>query len=213
MIVADDRSVPQIDYSTESQTWVPTDNPLPKDAADADRPWIGMFNDNRPTPAELLRADALDGHTVRLADGNDWLIPVARGFHETQGAGLVNVCRLPRAIRRVGGEWQREGVLGRYAALWAGAVRWWDYYTGKVEAAADPGADGETTPVPLSFDESLDLATLALATNYRVGADELGLATLFDEAVVRDVLLALIDWPFVRTWTPKKKAADLTIGG
>jgi len=212
VIAADPAAVPQITYNVDAQTWAPTDNPLPKDEEEKFRPWIGVSNDNPPTPLELLRADALDGHVVKLADGNDWLIPIVRGWTEVPEIGPINQCALPHSIRRSGGHWQRDGIQAKYVPLWAGTLKWWEFYTARIESVElDPGS--AVKRVPFDFECSLELASDALAANYRVGVDEIGLMAVFNETLVRDVLLALIDWPFVRKWAQKKKPSDSTTGG
>lgn len=212
LIAADESTVPQITFDVNAQSWIPSDRELPKDGDETSRPWVGMSNKNPPKPLELLRDDALDGHFVKLADGAEWLIPIARGFTDVPEIGPINSGRLPHAIRRVGGAWIRDGVVAKYAALWDGALAWWKYYTEAVDAVK-LDADDALKRVPFDFDKSLDLAAAALQANYRVGTDEIGLAALFNEALVRDVLLAVIDWPFVRTWVEKKKGSGSITGG
>lgn len=212
LIAADESTVPQITFDIEAQSWIPSDRELPKDGDESSRPWIGVSKTNPPQPLELLRDNALEGHFVKLADGADWLIPIARGFADVPGIGLVNTGRLPHSIRRVGGVWQRDGVIPKYTALQEGALAWWEYYTEVVDNVELDSADAPKR-IKFDFDKSLNLASVALEANYRLGVDEIGLASLYDEAIITDVLLAVIDWPFVRTWVKKKRRSASISGG
>ena len=53
-------------YYQNSQIW--------KQEIDCDY-WVGMRTDKRPTPETLQRENIIDGATLRLDDGNVWMIP------------------------------------------------------------------------------------------------------------------------------------------
>ena len=63
------------------QRWMPMANHKAK-------PWIGFFPDSMPRPIDLQRPAGLmlPGHKVFLADGQEWIIPVARALVEDDGA-------------------------------------------------------------------------------------------------------------------------------
>lgn len=60
-------------YRPSEQSWFKAENGLY---------WLGFYNEQRPTPAELERETELRVWPVRLADGNEWNIPVAMYFTE-----------------------------------------------------------------------------------------------------------------------------------
>jgi len=196
VIVADDERIEahRIGYYPDKQTW----RRIP--GLDA---WVGMYTDDPPEPTDLIRQRALPGHWVRLGDGHDWLIPVARAAAE-QDSTLVWYQALPQATTiDEEGRWIQGGVLPAYQRLWDIAMRWWD-----AVVAAETIEESETSAkIELDFEEINDGALLALATNYRVGKAEVALLGLFDDQCVREILAALIDMPTIQAWLKKKAAA------
>lgn len=61
-------------FHAESQTWIPA---AKSGDLEARRYWVGFDTAKRPGPAELQRVDLFDGMPVLLADGKQWIIPVA----------------------------------------------------------------------------------------------------------------------------------------
>ncbi len=202
VVVADPESVPDIGYYADRQTW----RKIP-----GSRNWLGYLTHNRPTPADLQRDQVLDGHWITLADGNEWLVPIARGsveetFETPGGAKDTRLawCRnLPEAtsIDDDEGHWIRDGVLARYRPLWDTATRWWDARSG---AKIPDAEEGKPTRVTFDFDGTNDGALLALQANYRVSKIEAAALGLFDDQCVVEILDALIDWPTIEAWLKKK---------
>lgn len=155
---------------------------------DCGRYWLGHNPASPPTPAELERDDAVDGHFVRLADGNDWLVPVARHYDGSTP--------LPRPIR-----WHHERgfepgeVVKRHRDLFAGAQLVWDALMGADESGA------------YTVNTEYDLLAVALGTNYRIGPAEIGALGLLETTNRIDVLRALCDWPAIEELVKKKEGA------
>ena len=85
---------PRIDL--DNQTW----RKIPKSPVDA---WVGHDNRAKPGPDDLLRAQQIDGHLVKLLDGSQWLIPVARppaGGGDPEAAVLRGRWRATPALLR-----------------------------------------------------------------------------------------------------------------
>jgi hypothetical protein len=190
VIVADDTRLVghRVGYYADEQEWVK----VPKTNA-----YVGWFKADPPTPTDLERSQTLNGHLVELGDGNEWLVPVARGAAEEgwytalpQRTGLDD-----------NGEWASGKVIARYEALWDAACRFWDAF----RSAND--VEGEA--VQLDFAGQNDAALVALQANYRVGRAEVVALGLFDGQCVVRILQALIDWP---TWLElhKKKVTSET---
>lgn len=136
--------------------------------------WLGV-TDARPGPQDLARAERYQGHEVELADGNSWLVPVAR---------LVGGdTRFPRKLKKSGEKWVQGDVREPYARIFEDACRVWD------ELRSQAGNDQRT------LTESTDVAVKALSVNYRIGPAEVDALGLFDTQVMVRVLLALVDWP------------------
>jgi hypothetical protein len=121
------------------------------------RRWVGWWKDTPPTPAGLQRSTVLDGKAVKLADGQEWIIPRAYEIDE----GRARPC-LPAVMRRLpSGGWTRGDVLPRYRGLWEIAER--------LQA---------TVAQSYLFD---DVANV-IGANYRVAPDEVGALGLLDTA-------------------------------
>lgn len=157
--------------------------------------WIGFWNDDRPTAAQLARDEQIAGHRVRLGDGGDWLVPTARVFP----LGT----RLPESlVLGPDGELVREAIP-RFARISRMAEQVW----------ADLETMGQGGEITLR--EGWDIAAAALSVNYRVGINEvsaLGLLTTANLFHMRgpSVLGAFVDWPAVMKamGAQKKTAAD-----
>jgi len=164
-------------------------------------PWVGFYSECPPMPDDLARERMLEGHRVTLGDENDWLIPIARGCQNDESE-LVFYQALPT---RVGvddeGNWIADGVLPKYAVLWQIAGAYWDAIVGSLS-----GDDLQAADLEFDFEDANDKALTALAANYRIGKVEVAMLGLFDNQMISQVLLALIDWPKILLWLEKKKA-------
>ena len=136
--------------------------------------WLGWPTDAVPGPSDLRRPSLVGGYRVRLADGAEWIVPVAR---RVDGSTL-----LPQRMVWDGAAWGPGDVLDRYADLYAAACRMWD---------ALKTSDGPT----VTLSEESDLAAMALAVNFRVGPAEISALGLFDTQTHKTFVLSLLDWP------------------
>ena len=147
--------------------------------------WIGWWKSRRPTPESLAKPrGGRPGHLVRLADGRDWLIPVARHFDGT--------CGVPRRLRlNAKYEWELADPIPGYESLVAGAERAYRHIR------AEMGESGEGAAL-LTEEEAIGLAVEGLATNYDIGPAECSALGLFDTGNVLEAALALADWPRIK---------------
>lgn len=151
--------------------------------------WVGWPRGNPPGPSELARADFVDGHEVRLADGRLWTVPLARVLG--LGGPRQRAYRLGPGGKLVPGEAiSRLGDIAQEAA-----VVWEEIETQVLAMAAAIKAGGKAEGVSVTLRQ--DLALKALAVNYRIGGPEVDALRLLDTTNVASVLLALIDWPTV----------------
>lgn len=190
VVFADPDRVPQgrIGFYPERQTW----RRIPQSDG-----WIGLDKEQPPEPKDLARAKQLSGHWVELADGRQWLAPVARGQADVEG-DLQWYCALPREITVSDeGAWTRGEVLPRYAELWQRALAFWDVFRAEL-------MEDDTQPAAGDDDQLNDLSLFALSLNYTIGKAELRLLGLFDLAARSRVLAALVDWPTMEAWLKKK---------
>lgn len=176
--------------------------------------WLGFYHDDRPRPADLIRKEPLAGHLVRLADENDWLVPVARGwqFDPQQPEASGPYIALPQAIGMgEDGSWAAGDPVAKYARLWKTACDWWDVRSGATEITEGEIAEGESqTTIEFDFAGGLDAAVDVLATNYRLGRFEVAVLGLFDNLSPGKILDAAIDCPTIAAWSEaeSKKNTD-----
>jgi hypothetical protein len=136
--------------------------------------WLGWNPKAPPAPIDLVRSTVVPGHPVKLSDGNEWLVPVARR--------LAGRTELPCSVAWDGKTWKQGQVLERYRELWEEACRLWDEITGAKAAT-------------IRLETSLDFAARALAVNYRLGPAEISALQLFDTESEGRMVLAVVDWP------------------
>jgi hypothetical protein len=187
LVCAKDRLEPgRLKYRPHEQTW--------RLVGAAGRPayWIGTFNDDPPTPNDLVRKKTIPGHETELADGRLWLCPVARG-QAAQDGRLVWYHTLPRTIvldEESDRQWTEGKVVPRYARLWELAGQYWQARVGSAMPEASAGEQ-----VKFDFQGDAAAAALCLAVNYRVTSVEVSDLGLLDTDAPRKILDALIDWP------------------
>lgn len=172
----------------------------------------GARGQNSDAEFSLARRKQLAGHTVTLLDGQQWLVPVARGWIEQDGEMRWQK-RLPVvSVLDDEGRWVEGDVVSQYAALWELAVQFDAMKlaaTQSAVAAAGGGEaidDAEPVTVELEFDVH-DGAVAAMAANYRIGPVEASMLGLLTFELAIEVLNALIDEPTWLEWV-KKNTAD-----
>lgn len=203
LVVSHSGRATQIGYWPDRQTW--SEVPACEGRLAA---WIGFATDSPPGPDDLARDEQVGGHMIKLGDGREWLIPIARAFPDDSPID---------EILRIGPNGELvKAPLPKYAAITADADRVWRM----MESAND---DPNQIPSEDAIIPDLDciaIATRALAINYRVRTQEVSALDLILRSTVMPVLLALIDYPtrmsvvkdMVAADAKKKGAAD-TSGG
>jgi len=138
--------------------------------------WIGWYQDAKPDPLDLLRPQTTGYLAVSDSHGRRWLVPTARAPDNPHGVLPVEYTFDEAGL-------PSQAVARRYLALWRLSGQAWDWIHGR--------ADQE-------WDWLVDAALQCLATNYRLGRQEIralhecGLG-LLDSATVKSILIALID--------------------
>jgi hypothetical protein len=148
-------------YKPESQTW---SGPFGDSGF-----WIGFYNDDRPTPAELARPRQVRGSDVTMLDGHDWLIPAARFAPSAMIVRDGQVVLTPLELKR---------------RLWARVEQVTPYIF-------DTDGDGE-----MEWIDILTITAECLTANYRVSRDpaqELSALGLMSSDNAIEVLQALVD--------------------
>jgi len=146
--------------------------------------WVGFDPEALPKPEELARDRQIQGHQVRLADGQQWNVPVARS--------ISGESYLPQRLRWNGENWFPGGVTEKYEQLFEQACRLWDVLV---------NASEET----VTLTDECGVVAMALAVNYRVGPGEISVLGLLDTQSEVRAVKALVDWPALEVL--KKKLA------
>ena len=161
-------------YRPDQQTWYKSLN---------DKYWVGFYNDDPPGEAVLRRKKQLAGHKVKLIDGVEWLVPVARI--------LSGGSALPRAlILGANGEVVTE-VLAQYCEFSSRVEKLWEDF--QCEQGWQQGRPS------MDLKQRWHLAAEALSWNYYVNAAEISLLKLINTSTLADILGAVIDLPTLET--------------
>ena len=206
LAAADRMELSRVRYVPAEQEWIE----LPAPGALRPALYLGRWNNDAISPADLVRTKPLRGHLVELADGQSWLCPIARGQCEEDG----RICwyhALPRIMSiDAGGGWAPGPVVPRLRRLWQLAEAWWEAR----DAAIPAGSKGGES-VAIRFDQPEQAAAEVLAANYRLGPAEISLLGLFESGTARRILDALVDWPTLVALvaeTQKKTASPPSAG-
>ncbi len=196
ILAACDRRVSLIRYKADKQTWQQIPQALlPTDQA----VWLGWYTDDPPTPQDLARPAQRDGHSVRLGDDREWMVPLARAWVDL-GKDSGWMTALPQTLGvDDSGDWVANTVVPQYRDLWDLACRYWDSVLGA------PRDDDDPKCIVFPFSELNNAAVLALQTNYYIGKAEIAALGLFVTHSARDVMLALIDYDAVDEYLKKKE--------
>jgi hypothetical protein len=178
-----------IGYYKDKQSW--------KQEIDTEY-WVGMWTDSakRPTPEVLARENQIKGQWLRLADGHDWLLPMARHWVEFDGDIICRRTLPARLTRDDNGEWRAGEVKERYKELWRLASECWQQST-----------DGSG----YEFREIDNLVIECLKTNYRISAIEIDLLGIHEDHLRETAAATLLDLDSFDTLY-KKKLSTLATG-
>lgn len=175
-------------YRPDEQVW----RPLPN------KPdcYVGYWQAHKPTAAHLARSKFVDGEFVRLADGQEWLVPRVRMFAGDDGFRTA----LPTLIDvDDDGELVIAGVAAEQAHL---------DEIGQRLLAGMFAAELELAP-RLSVKEAVGIVAALLAVNYVVSTVELGkrmLGVLATDDSLMAACRAAVDYATAADWTEKKSA-------
>ncbi len=163
-------------YYPDKQTW----NRLAC-ITDVEVYW-GYNNDQKPTPADLQRAECLPGKDLKLSDENSWHVPIAREYASVESIPIP-ICALPCKISMVDGKLQRGiNPLQKYQELWRIANEW------AVHMGSGQGITIE--------DCHIKDAGIVLSANYRLCLEQVFALEMItsDLRAAFDILNVLIDF-------------------
>ena len=163
--------------------------------------YIGYWKDAVPEPVDLARTQQLSGYSLRLADGNSWIVPTVRLFDESAGVLRTNLpcyIDIDEAGKPVNGQ-----PLSAYSHLWDLTAPF----------AEEMLADGES-PREATQEEIENTARTLLQTNYVVDWPEIAAAhVLTNQQMAHNIVAVAVDWPTYLRWreVSKKKTPSPVI--
>lgn len=182
----------RLGYWPDRQTW----RPLWRSPGETPAPplYVGWWTAEPPTPADLVVPEPIPGHLVKLRDGREWLIPLAREY-----SGGAWHRALPGALTRLAGQWVSGDIDSRYARLWDISAEFYSQMFG--------GTLGQDHVLRFDFAGANDAAATVLGFNYRLGAEEIAALGLFDDQLTAAaaILKALIDFDTFLAWQKKNQ--------
>lgn len=153
--------------------------------------WLGVIDGARIDPAHLARPTQRPGHWVKLGDGSEWLVPVAR----LRDGG----CALPRRRALTPDGSIGWNVEAEFRGLTDFAGRVWDAHMGQAYSGTEAEIDA--------------MCAAALGVNYALGLMECIVLGLFTDSSQRLIAEALIDWPTVEAILEELKKKQASPGG
>lgn len=161
--------------------------------------WVGVDGNNPPKPEDLGRDEILPGHLVRLADQENWIVPIIRGLSD-EGGKLAWSREVPTVSRlNDDGVWIEGEMLPEFEHLWQVALDWFEL--------ANLRATDEINERFGNMGNGHDYAAEALDVNYRIGPAEASILRLFTPQIVAKILNAIADMPTYFEWIKKKLVA------
>jgi hypothetical protein len=156
-----------------------------------------------PGPEDLARPEMLAGKAIILADGREWIVPLARYYDG--GTPLGRRVTLDEAGNEV------LGVLEARRGLWEAACEVWEEFV--AQQALDSESQGQAVATDRKAREggmtllrAKQIASMALGANYRVGEFEVSALGLLSTENIHAALAAMADVDGFCEMLKKKRA-------
>ncbi len=179
------------DFDAESQKWYPAGS-----EPDDKKYWFGFVTATPPTPDDLARDRQVPGNVVRLGDGRQWHVPIARNCPRSRGLS-------PEGFKT-------DDPLPQYQKLFDMALEVWNCYDA---IAAKMRLEKRDEEIPqeildgvIDSDREMEILVECLRTNYRLGEYEIRALGLFDDTCEESVLRVLIDFEGYKELVKGEKA-------
>lgn len=170
-----------IGYYKDNQTWISCNNGLF---------WLGWETETPPQPVDLVRVPQLEGHGMKLGDGNEWHVPVARHF--------VSGTPLPKSlILGTNGEVVEEIMTEFIQYSKRGEDIFHDLC---IEAdweewGEEVGMDQDKGKRLSTYKQQMEAISSGLGLNYQMSIWEMSALKLVTTRNIRLVLFVIIDFP------------------
>lgn len=170
----------KVGFYYDEQVW----QNMPKDDGTPSRLWIGYYKNDKPKPCHFLKNDFIPGHELELADGNNWIIPIARKLQEG--------CVLPKSTVMFVANRIDEFVLDKYIPLQKIAEQ--VYILFNLDFDEEFKKDDEFIKDDVSF---FNTCVEVLKTNYNIDFREISVLRLFTNVNTIKILKLLVDMPYI----------------
>lgn len=170
----------KVGFYHEEQEWIN----IPKQDGSQGRLWIGYYKNNKPKPENFLKKDYLDGYFLELADGNKWVVPVARRYQEG--------CLLPKGTMMLVAGRIDEFVIEKYLPLQKIAEQLFVYF------GLDYDKEFQKDDGFLCDDVSFfNTCVSVLSTNYNLDFRDISVLKLFTTDNTVEILKIVVDMPYI----------------
>jgi len=164
-------------YDPKAQSWQETNEGY----------WVGMQNDKRPGPDDLIRDTVYNSHSVELGDGKKWRFPILRV------AMTGEIMPINRAFTLDANGDVVATLQDEFLDLGERVMGIAQQYFNRIGAAEIEGE--EALNVTISIADDFAILTDALRINYRVTKWECSLLKLFNPMAIHNSIQAILDVP------------------
>lgn len=178
-------------YYPDRQTW----RQMPGEPACRQ---VGIWNDHRPAPADLIRPRPVPGSMLRSDAGDDWMVPRVLIWPQPGESAQPAITLDRRMDLDHSGRWVPVGVCESHRRMLEIVGRWLGTI---LEGRAD-----------VDEQEMFSNAVELLAVNYRIGAPEAAMLGLITEASAAEIIRLALDLQFA-VETASKKNESVTYSG
>ena len=157
--------------------------------------YIGFDLKNKPKPKDFLKKDFISGHNVMLGDDQEWVIPLARKFHEG--------CVLPKTMLQLREEDEPTAVVvSKFLSLQVIANKLATYLGLDDEKEIDQDLFA-------SDKKFFNLCVKILNYNYNLDFREVSVLTLFNTDNTIRIIEAVVDVPYIMKALEERKKTEL----
>ena len=166
---------------------------VPDGARTAGRFFLGVRANSPPGPRDLARGAQLTGYEVRLADGREWVVPIAQYLPKRQTLD-------PETGREV------RAVRADHHAFFEAALAYHELIQ-----SHHGSSPRQLVAAVCEVEGGFDFAVAALAKNYRLTRDLVDMLGLLDDEALWWVIAATVGIPTVKQIESQKKTACASI--
>ncbi len=183
---------PSLD-NTDALDWTAAPPEATRDLT-AGRFWLGVDRDRPVVPDDLIRKSPYAGGNIRLADGNDWFVPIMHRLPHTIGLDPETGKMSRRIADKYAGVWQRSE---HYAEeLFRGSdddFTLQDLAEERPELKKQIDDERKNTFVDVTLEGAWKYCTDVLSLNYRIDETLVSMLGLLDDPSMCAVIIGTLE--------------------